>query len=70
MADQRQSQISAADVEKYIGGIDFPVDKDELISHAKQKGAPKEMLEFMNEFPDQEYDSAIDVSKSVSQRKH
>lgn len=70
MAEQQQGSISAAEVEKYIGGIDFPADKNELVSHAKEKGAPKEVIDFINRFPDQEYGSAIDVSRGVSEVKH
>jgi hypothetical protein len=67
---QQQGSVSAAEVEKFIGGIDFPVDKNQLINHAKDKGAPKEVLDFMGQFPDQEYGSPIDVSRSVSEVKH
>lgn len=70
MPQQQQGSVSAAEVEKYIGGIDFPADRDELINHAKGQGAPKEVLEFMGKFPDQEYGSPIDVSKSVGEVKH
>lgn len=70
MAERQQGSISAAEVEKYIGGIDFPADKDELVNHARENGAPEEVLEFMEKFPDQEYGSAIDVSRGVSQVKH
>lgn len=70
MPSQQQGSVSAAEIEKYIGGIDFPVDRDELINHAESKGAPKEVLDFMAKFPDQEYGSPIDVSRGVGQVKH
>lgn len=67
---QSGGSVSAAEVEKYIGGIDFPASKDQLIDHARDKGAPKEVLELMQDFPDQQYGSAIDVSRGVGQVKH
>ena len=66
----QQGTISAAEIQKFIGGIDFPCDKDELVEHARDMGAPKSVLDFMQKFPDKEYGSAIDVSKGVSQVKH
>jgi hypothetical protein len=57
-------------VERYISGIDFPCNKDDLIQHAEEQGAPDEVLNLMEQFPEQEYGSAIDVSRGVSNAKH
>lgn len=61
---------SAAEIEKYVKGIDFPCSKDELIRHARDNDAPDEVLNAMEDFPEQEYDSAIDVARGVSEVKH
>lgn len=69
-AQPHHGDISAAEVEKYIKGIDFPCDKDELIQHARENDAPDEVLNFMDDFPDQEYGSAVDVARGISDAKH
>lgn len=69
-AQPGHGQISAAEIEKFVGGIDFPAGKGDLLNHAKSQGAPQEVLEFMEQFPDKEYGSAVDVSQGVSEVKH
>lgn len=69
-AQAGHGDVSAAEVEKYIKGIDFPCDKDELIQHARDNDAPDEVLSMMQEFPEQEYGSAVDVARGVSSAKH
>lgn len=68
-AQSKSDSISAAEIQKFIGGIDFPCDKDELMEHAKEKGAPQSVLKLMEKFPDKEYHSVVDVSKDISQVK-
>ena len=69
-AQPQHGNISAAEIEKFIGGMDFPAEKQDLVEHAKGKGAHQEVLDFMNQFPDKEYGNAVDVSRGVSQVKH
>jgi hypothetical protein len=69
-AQPHHGKVSAAEIEKFVGGIDFPCDKKDLINHAQEKGAPREVLDLMGKFPDKEYGSAIDVSKGVGEVKH
>lgn len=69
-AQPQHGDVSAAEVEKYIKGIDFPCDKDDLLQHARDNDAPDEVLDLMEQFPDQEFKSPIDVSRGISQSKH
>jgi hypothetical protein len=69
-AQPGHGKISAAEIEKYVKGIDFPCDKNQLIQHAKSNNAPDEILDFMQDLPDQEYGSAVDVARGVSDVKH
>lgn len=62
--------VSAAEIEKYIKGISFPCDKDNLIAQALDNDAPEEVLRMMEEFPEQEYGSPVEVARCVGQLKH
>ncbi|MCW8195884.1 DUF2795 domain-containing protein [Proteobacteria bacterium 005FR1] len=62
--------VSPVEVEKYVAGINFPVNKNQLVDHAREKGAPKEVLDFMSDFPERDYVSAADVAKGVGQVRH
>jgi hypothetical protein len=54
------------EVQKYLSGVDYPASKDQLIEHAKKKGAPKDVVNELQEIPDGEYDGPNRVSKAVA----
>lgn len=59
--------VSAADIQKYLGGMDYPAGKDKLVEHAKSKGADEELISVLNNLPDREYNSAADVSAELKE---
>ena len=66
----KQSHLNAAQVEKYIAGIDFPCDKEGLIDCAKKNKAPDEVLEVMQQFSQKEFNSPMEVAQQFSQTRH
>lgn len=57
--------MSMADVKKYLSEVDFPCDKQTLIDYAKDKDAPKELIDMLNELVDREYTSVDDVMSEM-----
>lgn len=55
-------RLSAADLQTYLKGIDYPVGRADLVTHARQHGAPQSVLTTLEGFPDRTYRSAADVS--------
>jgi len=53
-------------VQKFLGGIDYPAGKEALISKAKESGADSNVLDALQNIPDKEYDSPTAVSSAVS----
>ena len=58
-------KASPAAVERYLKNIHFPVKRSELVNHAKQNGAPSDVMHVLGKFEDKSYQSVIDVSKEV-----
>lgn len=58
---------SPINIARSLGGIDFPASKSDLIDHAKQKHADKEVIALLDQMPDQEYASMKDVMRGVGQ---
>jgi hypothetical protein len=54
---------SPANVAQYLKGIDFPVRKKDLISHAKANDADEQVIEVLGRMPDNEYGNMADVMK-------
>lgn len=48
---------------QHLEGISFPARRDKLIEHARQKGADSDLIDKLNQMPDEEYTSMADVFK-------
>jgi hypothetical protein len=60
---------SAADVEKALGGIDYPKVKRELVSHASQKVSNKDLLSLLQSLPDRIYRDSAEVAIALGEVK-
>lgn len=70
MAQEGAGNISAAELETYIAGIHFPADKDTIIGHVTQKGAPPEVVDFFDSAPNKTYESVADLSVGMTVNRH
>lgn len=62
------AQVSPAQIQERLDGVDYPASKQDLIDHVKNsKGDNQEVVEVMNKLPDKDYNSPVDVSKEVGQ---
>ena len=52
-------------VQKFLGGIDYPASKQDIVSSAKDSGADDTVLGALNGLPDKTYDAPTDVSKAI-----
>ncbi|MDP2641256.1 MAG: DUF2795 domain-containing protein [Candidatus Yanofskybacteria bacterium] len=59
------AKITPATVQKYLGGMDYPADKDELIMHAHEHGADSDVLNTLKNLSVNEFNSPVDVSKAI-----
>jgi hypothetical protein len=57
---------SPADLPRYLDGIRFPASRMDLIQHARQHHADPEMIEKLEEIPDDQYDSMDEVVEKYS----
>lgn len=53
-------------MQKFLGGVDYPAHRDDLVRHAESHGADKEVLDNLRKIPDREYDGPNAVSKEFS----
>lgn len=58
-------KASPAAIERYLKGINFPSNKQGLISRAKENNAPDDVLRVLDRFEEKDYHTVIDVSKEV-----
>lgn len=60
---------SPVNVTHALKGMDFPAKRDDLLRHAKQNHAEKEVLDEIARMPDQNYGSMADVMKGFGKEQ-
>ncbi|WP_375386937.1 DUF2795 domain-containing protein [uncultured Amnibacterium sp.] len=54
------------EVQKHLGGMDYPVSKDTILSTAKESGADQSILDALGNIPDREYDGPNAISHELA----
>lgn len=54
-------------VQEYLSGMDYPADKEEIIDHARDRGADEGVMQTLQQLPEQDYRTAADVSRAIGQ---
>ena len=57
--------VSPIDIQKALGGMDYPAKKDDIVKHAQSQGGSDEVIEALKGIDDREYDGPSGVSESV-----
>ena len=57
--------VNLIQVEKFLGGLDYPVGKDQIIEHARAKGADENIIEALERLPDRDYEDSMDISNEM-----
>ena len=59
---------SPIQLQKFLGGIDYPTDKKTLVEHARKNGADDEVMQTLEELPSDRFNSPNDVSEAYGKR--
>lgn len=63
-----RSRVSPITVQKYLGGVDYPARKQDLVQRAKDKGADDDVMSALNALEDRQYDSPVEVTRAISNK--
>ncbi|MDK2890734.1 MAG: hypothetical protein PWR21_1366 [Methanoculleus sp.] len=61
------AHLSAADLQVYLKGMDYPAGRQDLIAHARKNDAPEDVIAALEQFGDRTYESAADVGTEFGQ---
>jgi hypothetical protein len=56
-------------IQKYLSGIHYPTDKQNLLKHAEKEGADDRVMDALRLLPDESYDSPVAVSREIGKMK-
>jgi hypothetical protein len=66
MAQKTETTIpNPIQVQKFLGGVDYPTEKASLVKHAKDKGADEDVLHALDKIGDKTYHGPNDVSEEM-----
>ncbi len=68
MADGNQGQVvNPIQVQKFLGGVDYPCSKQELINKAKEKGADNNVISTLQRMKGDRFNSPNDVAEAIGE---
>lgn len=60
-------RVNPAVVQKFLAGISYPCSKEELIDHARGQGADENVIQMLESFSQETFNSAADVSRAIGE---
>ncbi len=60
------ANVNPIQLQKALEGMDYPASKEDLVKHAEGKGADEEVLSFLRNLPERNYETPADVNKQMS----
>ncbi|MEU4344827.1 DUF2795 domain-containing protein [Nocardia sp. NPDC023852] len=60
------SQVNPIKVQKYLSGVDYPCDRDEIVQTARENGASEDVIDALEHMPDRTFNGPNAVSEAVS----
>jgi hypothetical protein len=57
--------VSPIDIQKALGGMDYPATKEEIVKHAQEHGAGDDVIKALKGIEDREYEGPSGVSAAV-----
>jgi hypothetical protein len=64
MAEQ-DGKINPVQLQKFLGGIDYPAEKEQIVETARDNDAPDDVVEFLERLPMDRFNSPNDVSEAA-----
>ena len=68
-ASLHSEKVSAAQIQTYLKGIDYPVDKQHLVDYAKSHGATENVVSTLSKLPERQYTKPTEVEKEFGKEK-
>jgi hypothetical protein len=62
---RRVMPINPIQLQKFLGGVDYPADKRRLIDAARANGADDNVVQTLQDLPMDQFNSPNDVSEAV-----
>ena len=59
------AKVNPIQAQKFLGGLDYPASKQEVVDHARRRDADEDVLSALEQIADREYDGPNAVSEEL-----
>jgi hypothetical protein len=59
------AQITPTDVQRHLGGMEYPASKSDLVEQARASGADEAVISRLESLPDREFEDPAEVTKAL-----
>ena len=59
------AKVNPVQVQKFLGGMDYPAGKQDILKRAEQEGADENVRSILEKIPDRQYDGPNAVSHEI-----
>ena len=59
------AKVNPIQAQKFLGGLDYPASKQEVVEHARGRDADEDVLSALEQIADREYDGPNAVSEEL-----
>ena len=59
------AKVNPIQLQKFLGGIDYPASKQDLVRRARENGADENVVQTLEQLPMERFNSPNDVSEAV-----
>lgn len=63
--EQKFRSGNVAQIEQFLSGLDYPIDKDTLLDRVRSAGAREDLLETLKTLPDKRFGSFEEIRESL-----
>ncbi len=60
-------KVNPIQVQKFLGGMDYPADKQSIVDTAREQGADERVMNALEQMPEGQFETPADVSKGIGQ---
>ncbi|CAG2147588.1 DUF2795 domain-containing protein [Cupriavidus plantarum] len=62
----KEGKLNPIELQKALKGMDYPANRDALVSLAQKNGAKDDIIEALGRIPDRDYEDPAQVSEAVA----
>jgi hypothetical protein len=59
--------VNVTQLQEYLGGLDYPVSKEDLIRRAQENGAGTAVIQLLRSLPADQFSSPTEIGESLSE---